>query len=189
MGKILIASGSMEKGKEIAALVTDHGLGTAELTISGSEVRRRTGAYEYDLVIIRSPLSDEFGRDFAVKLSERSYSEIIFICQNTISEELSELLGEHGITVLPKHSSPTDLLSAIRQSLRSRSIALSFRDNEKKVKAKSEEIRLVNMAKMTLTERKQFTEPEAHRYIEKQAMNTRRTRKEVAKKILIEYGE
>ena len=34
-----------------------------------------------------------------------------------------------------------------------------------------------------------LTEPQAHRYIEKQAMDTRKTRKEVAQSILLRYEQ
>ena len=48
-------------------------------------------------------------------------------------------------------------------------------------------MRLINRAKCTLIEYLKFTEPQAHRYIEKQAMNNRQTRREVAEKILKTY--
>ena len=41
-----------------------------------------------------------------------------------------------------------------------------------KLKEKMEEIRIVNRAKMLLMQNKSMTEQEAHRYIEKQAMDT-----------------
>jgi response regulator NasT len=43
--------------------------------------------------------------------------------------------------------------------------------------------------KCLLIEREQYTELQARRYIEKMAMDTRRTRKEVAMEILSHYGE
>ena len=51
----------------------------------------------------------------------------------------------------------------------------------------AEEIKLVNRAKSCLMQYLKFSEPQAHRYIEKQAMDTRRTRKDVAKHILSIY--
>ena len=50
-----------------------------------------------------------------------------------------------------------------------------------------DEMRLINRAKSTLMKYLKFTEPQAHRYIEKQAMNTRQTRREVAMRILATY--
>ena len=47
-----------------------------------------------------------------------------------------------------------------------------------------EETKLVGRAKIILMEKMRITEPEAHRYIEKEAMDSRRTRKEVAESII-----
>ena len=50
-----------------------------------------------------------------------------------------------------------------------------------------EEMRTINRAKTTLMKYLKFTEPQAHKYIEKQAMNNRQTRLEVAVRILAQY--
>ena len=48
-------------------------------------------------------------------------------------------------------------------------------------------MRTINRAKTTLMKYLKFTEPQAHKYIEKQAMNNRQTRLEVAVRILAQY--
>ena len=54
------------------------------------------------------------------------------------------------------------------------------------IEEKMEEIRIINRAKCLLIETRGMTEAEAHHYIEKEAMNSRRTREQVAEKILEE---
>ena len=49
------------------------------------------------------------------------------------------------------------------------------------------QVRLVSRAKCYLIELGRMTEAEAHRYIEKKAMDTRRDRAEVAQEILDSY--
>ena len=56
-----------------------------------------------------------------------------------------------------------------------------------KLQNKADEIKLIDRAKKCLMQYLKFSEPQAHRYIEKQAMDTRQTRKEVAKRILSVY--
>ena len=48
------------------------------------------------------------------------------------------------------------------------------------------QLRLVSRAKCLLIENRGMTEAEAHHYIEKEAMNSRRTREQVAEEILEE---
>ena len=52
---------------------------------------------------------------------------------------------------------------------------------------KMEEIRIINRAKWLLIEQLKMTENEAHRYIEKQAMDRCVTRRTVAENILSTY--
>ena len=65
-----------------------------------------------------------------------------------------------------------------------------LRGMEKKavtLQEKMEEIRLVNRAKWLLIEELKMTEQEAHRYIEKRAMDRCVTRRAVAEQILSTY--
>ena len=52
---------------------------------------------------------------------------------------------------------------------------------------KMAEIRLVNRAKWLLIDKKKIDEPEAHRYIEKQAMNRCVTKVQIAREIIDSY--
>ena len=55
------------------------------------------------------------------------------------------------------------------------------------VDEKIEEIRIVNRAKCLLIEQLKMTESEAHRYIEKQAMDRCVTRRVIAENIILTY--
>ena len=55
------------------------------------------------------------------------------------------------------------------------------------VEEKIEEIRIVNRAKCLLIEQLKMTESDAHRYIEKQAMDRCVTRRVIAENIILTY--
>ena len=55
------------------------------------------------------------------------------------------------------------------------------------IEEKMEEIRLINRAKWLLIEKENMTEPEAHRYIEKQAMDHCVSRKTIAQQLIETY--
>ena len=57
-----------------------------------------------------------------------------------------------------------------------------------KLKVKMEEIRLINRAKMLLMQNMQMSEQEAHRYIEKEAMDRGMKKTAVAEEIIKTYG-
>ena len=66
-----------------------------------------------------------------------------------------------------------------------------FRMLEKKtvtLEEKMDEIRTVNHAKWVLINHMKMSEDEAHRYIEKQAMDTRKSKREIAEGIIKTYS-
>ena len=56
-----------------------------------------------------------------------------------------------------------------------------------KLKTKMEEIRIVNRAKLLLVEKRGMTEAEAHRYLEKEAMDNGLKRIAVAEMVIHEW--
>ena len=65
-----------------------------------------------------------------------------------------------------------------------------LRKSEKKalsIEEKMEEIRLANRAKWLLIDELKMSEPDAHRYIEKQAMDRCVSKREVAEEIIKTY--
>lgn len=150
---------------------------------SGSEARRIiSGGTVPDLVIIDTPLPDEFGVELATMTAETTVAGVILICRNDISENISHNLPA-DVSVVVKPFSREDFRNAIENFPEINSIKRESTDIMEKI----DEMRLINRAKCTLIEYLDFTEPQAHRYIEKQAMNSRRTRREVAEKILDTY--
>lgn len=189
MGRVLLASGS-DKGIE---LLSQHlkmsGYNQITNTNSGSDARRCIDRYEYELIIINTPLSDEFGHEFSIKAAESSNSGIILICKSDIADDLEDKLNCYGVCVIPKPLNKAVFHQSVKLVSATRSRILGLQSENFKLQNKIEEIRLVNRAKCALIQYLKFTEPQAHRYIEKQAMDTRQTRKEVALSILSTYEQ
>ena len=90
--------------------------------------------------------------------------------------------------VLPK---PTTV-GAVSQGLDwMRSVRERLRKNERKtvdIQEKMEEIRLVNRAKWLLIEQLKMPEADAHRFIEKQAMNLGVSKRKMAENVIQMYS-
>ncbi|MBR6392013.1 MAG: ANTAR domain-containing protein, partial [Eubacterium sp.] len=63
-----------------------------------------------------------------------------------------------------------------------------FERKTNKIEDKMEEIRLVNKAKWLLISNEGLLEPEAHRYLEKEAMDRCTTRKQIAQEVIEKYS-
>lgn len=189
MGRVLLASGS-DKGIEVLSqLLKSLGYTQATNTNSGSDARRCINQNEYELIVINTPLSDEFGHEFSIKASESSNAGIILICKSEISDDVSDKLSCYGVCVIPKPVNKVIFHQSVKLVAATRSRMLGLQSENFKLQNKIEEIRLVNRAKICLMQYLKFSEPQAHRYIEKQAMDTRQTRKDVALRILSTYEQ
>ena len=179
MDRALIISGS-EKGMEIIAqFLHSYGYTNLTSTASGSEARRMVQNTEYALIIINTPLKDEFGHELSVTMSENTNSGIILLCKADISDDVADKVGDYGVCVVSRPMNRNLFHQSIRLVEATRSRMLGLKRENSKLMVKIDEMRLMQYLK--------FTEPEAHRYIEKQAMDTRSTRKEVALRILSTY--
>ena len=72
---------------------------------------------------------------------------------------------------MPKPTSRQMVYSAVKMLTAVQSKIRAMERETVNLKSRMEEIRLVNRAKWILIDRLKMTEPEAHRYIEKQAMD------------------
>lgn len=175
MTVLIISSNS----NNIYNILKENTFGHITTALSGNEARRIISENCPDLVIIDSPLPDEFGQELAMNLSE--ITNVIFLCRDK-AENISSFLPSE-IVVVTKPFNNEDFRNALKMFPEIDNI----KRESNEILVRIDEMRLINRAKCTLMEYLKFTEPQAHRYIEKQAMNNRQTRREVAEKILKTY--
>ena len=142
---------------------------------------------EYDLVVVNAPLTDEFGHELALSAAESSAAGVILIVKSELADELSARVEDVGVFVVPKPVSRPFFYQAVRLAQASHRRVLGLRTENVRLQSKIEEIRLVDRAKCALIQYLNMTEPQAHRYIEKQAMDLRLTRRQVAENIVKTY--
>ena len=154
---------------------------------STGEARRMLLGTSVDIVLINTPLPDDFGVQLAIDLCARSDAAVLLVVKSERYEDVYAQVTEHGVLTLPKPTS-TPL---VRQSLRAlcavRERLRRVGEKQASVEEKIQEIRLVNRAKWALIQCLGMTEEAAHRYIEKRAMDERISRREAATRVLSVY--
>ena len=154
---------------------------------SAVQARRALAEREYDIVIIGTPLPDEFGSQLAIDVSGSSCAAVLMFVKNDNFYEVYEKVVEFGVTVL---SVPTNV-NMVSQALRTMcSMRERMRLMEQKrisVEEKIEEIRIVNHAKWLLIECLGMSEAQAQHYIEKHAQDSRVSKRSVAESIIKTY--
>ncbi len=153
----------------------------------GGAARRMLTETVFDVVIVHCPLSDEFGNQLASQIAQGSPTGVIVIVKADMAERVSTQLENYGVCVLPSNLNRQILFQAVKMA-NAASVRLGELYREKdNLQKKVEEIRLVSRAKGLLMEYEGYTEPDAHRHIEKCAMDQRKTRLEIARAILDQY--
>ena len=151
--------------------------------------RRELLSRNYDFVIINAPLPDEFGHEVCINAVEKTDAGVVFLVKAAQAEQLLGPLSEQGVLLLSKPFSTAFFVQAMHMAAAGNHRLLRARQENARLQEKIAQVRLVSRAKCCLVEHEHMTEAEAHRYIEKQAMDTRRDRTEIAQEVLENYED
>lgn len=181
---VLVVSGKEQSAKFLSAMLLSFEYRQVDTVTGASEAKRKLLQTRYDIIIIDSPLPDELGCDFAADIAYESRAGIMLMVKGEIYERICAKVEDYGVLTVPKPITRQDFYTAVKLVT---STAARLLNDEKKIiklQDKLEEIKLVNRAKFILMEKHRMTEQEAHRFIEKDAMDSRRSKAQVAKEII-----
>ena len=178
MGGTLLVSGS-DKGREfLLQLLKEEDCQPVTPAASGDEARRLITQCDFDLILINAP---------AVFAVENTTAAVLLLVKAEAADETAAQVEREGVLVLAKPFGRAMFSQTLRLGLAARRRMLGLRDENVQLQKKIEEIRLVDRAKCVLIQVLSMTEPQAHRYLEKEAMDRRVTRREVAEQVLRTY--
>ncbi len=138
------------------------------------------------LVIVNAPLEKEFGLDLAVTAYGYGCGVIIAAPQK-VCADISAKIGSRDIFILPKPFNNITLLQVLRYVMLSKSNSNVLKDEKEKLEEKLRDMKLIDRAKCVLVQYLRISEAEAHRQLQKRAMDMRLTQAEVAQDILKTY--
>ena len=134
-----------------------------------------------------TPLTDEFGSDLAIKITQQGLTGVILITKSENADMVGAKLEQYGIFVIPKPFSKSIFYQGVRFVFTSLRRVNAMKTQQDKLMKKVDDIRVVNRAKCILIQYRNMTEEEAHKYLEKEAMDTRVSKRELAEKIINYY--
>lgn len=151
---------------------------------SCDEAKRLLLERDFDLCVINSPLADEFGTEFALQTASKGICQVIFLVKNELYDEICSKLEDEGVFVLAKPVNRQLLWNALKMAGAAHGRLSRLARENRILVQKLEDLRFIDRAKCMLIEHYKLTESEAHRYIEKQAMDKRITRRQVADMVI-----
>ena len=141
----------------------------------------------YDFIIVNSLINDEASLRFCIDMSLSKNTVALLLVKAEVYHEMFDKASHYGVYVLPKPLSRSLMTQAIDWMVTTKEKLNTFEKKNISIEEKMLEIRIINRAKIILIEKMNYTENEAHKYIEKQAMNQSLTKKEVALNIIKHY--
>jgi len=154
---------------------------------SVDNARRLVLKQDFDVVIVNAPLRDESGESFSRHIASRGVSQVILLVKSEFFDSVSAVCEEDGVLTISKPADKTIFWASLSLAKSAQSRIRRIQAENAQLKQKIEDIRIINRAKCVLISFMNMSEQEAHRYIEKQAMDMRSSRRMVAEGILNRY--
>ncbi len=151
------------------------------------EAKRTLLRNRYDIVVINTPLADDFGVQTALDLASDRLLGILIMVKNDIFDQVTYKVEDSGILTLPKPTTKQTLYSTIKILSATRYKLQAMEHETKNLRSKMDEIKTITRAKWILIDQLHMDEPQAHRHIEKQAMDRCVKKVEIANNIIRTY--
>lgn len=188
-GDILFVSSAARAQEGIEGIVKRLGYNRVSFVKDGTSARRILLDSEYGMVIINTPLSDEFGDQLASHICQSGYCQVIVLTKAELYDEMEHRLSPLGAMTLARPLSKPVFEQAVRLARATGFKIERLRLENDRLRSKLEELKVVSRAKCILMRKSDIDEDQAHRLIEKQAMDTRRSRLIIAREIIDRYSE
>ncbi len=187
MENILIASNSSSTMTLISEFMSREEVERIVPCQSAETARRNIIETPFDLIVIDTPLTDEYGEDLAVYAADKSSAGIILVVDDKVVASIGRNAESYGIFVMGRNEGPSFFYQAARLLAVSRKRVMYLENEKLRLQKRLDEMKIIDRAKIVLVQVLKMTEVQAQRYIEKQSMDLRQSRLTVAENILRTY--
>ncbi|MDD6307789.1 MAG: ANTAR domain-containing protein [Clostridia bacterium] len=184
---VLLVSAAEKFNTSLKELLPDFKFYPIQEECSTSSAKRALADRSYDFIIINSPLPDSDGIRLAIDTSNGKNSVVLFLVRNDLYTTAFEKISVYGAYTLSKPTSKQIINQALDWMISTRERLRGLEKKSLSLENKMQEIRIVNRAKWLLISELKMTESDAHRYIEKHAMDRCIPKQAMAEEIISLY--
>ena len=185
---VLVVSSSANAYKYITQILPSTEFSPITRVGSAGEAKRYLVSAPVDILIINTPLPDDFGLQLALDMADSSMGILLFV-KSDLFDQVTYKVEDSGVFTVQKPNSRQTIYGAIKLLAAMTSKLKAMEKKTRTLQEKMADIRVVNRAKWLLIENLKMSESDAHYYIEKHAMDTRLSRREVAESIIRTYDK
>lgn len=187
MSNVLVVCSSPKGAGFYSQILKDSGFYDLQFVESGSAARRLFIDNDYELVLIHARLKDEAGFELAQAATEKTSAGVVLVARAELADAMARQVEDYGVIVAEWPLNRFLFHQALKIAAASRRRVYELKRKNITLQRQLEEAKLIDRAKCALIQVLHMTEPQAHRYIEKQAMDRRVTKREVAAAIIEMY--
>lgn len=186
MDRVLICVGTAQGYEKISALFDNEKYATESATDAITATNRLNNE-KFAIVLIVPPFCGTDGVSLAVGAAESTTAAVVILCKREQAAIIENKTRGYGIFIVspPISKAAFDDLARLMTAFGTR-LELLHRDKIA-LQGKIEELKLLDRAKCVLIQYLGMTEKDAHRFIEKKAMDSRVSKREIIENILKTY--
>lgn len=187
MKKALLISKSEKSADSLSELLR------SEMYVQISVAHTADTAYElvndeeFDLICINAPLENESGIELSSAFAEKTRACVVIIVPLRNADEVNDILMEQGVLVIAKPINKHLFHHFLQFTECFKTRMLKVTEENEKLRHMVDDIKIIDRAKFLLITCLNMSESQAHRYLEKQAMDLRISKLQVAKQVIQTY--
>jgi len=185
---VLIVSATAKPVEFIKSVLPKGEFSLVLTSASAGEAKRILLRTTVDIVIINAPLGDDNGMNLAADIVTDTGSGVLILVKPELYEEVSYKMEQYGILTLTKALNKQTLYQTIKLLSATSNKMKKLEESTAKLEKRLKEMKTINRAKGYLIEIENMSEEEAHRFIEKTAMDECVKKIEIAEKIIEKYN-
>lgn len=185
---VLVVSASEKFNHAVEKYFSENRYSPVKFVSNAASASRILVDLSYDMVLINTPLPDEFGTRLAMDLCRRSNAGVVLFVREEHYSDINARFMPYGVITLSKPTPPRVVMETMLMLCGTHERLRRLEKKSVPFEEKMEEIRLINRAKMLLISELKMSEADAHRYIEKQAMDRCQTKRVIAEEIIKTHG-
>jgi len=143
--------------------------------------------YDFDLCFVNLPLGNSNSVEHVIDLAEKNLCQILLFIKADYYDEITDKVVEYGVMTISKPINKQLLWQTLRQAFATQRRIDMARSQSAKLEKKLDELKTISRAKLLLIVNEGLSEEDAHKFIEKRAMDLRISRYQMAMDIIKKF--
>lgn len=187
MKNALLISHSEQSAVSLSQLLGSEGYAEISVCQTSQEAKELANGEVFDLICVNAPLEKENGIELSKYFAETTRSSVVIIVPQRNADYVNDALTEHGVLVIAKPVNKHLFHHFLQFTECFKMRMFRVIEENEKLKHMVADMKIINRAKFLLITCLNMSEDQAHRYLEKQAMDLRTSKLEVAKQVIRTY--